>query len=245
MVQKGHSSPVVARHLQPDQQSPRHRRAREMSVVSDLDSVKSVPLSVSTITSDPSSDVTIESGYETITDVVSKGTLWYYKPRWFGESWRMYDAVLTTNGVFSWYKRGSDPAELEGSLALKSIPNGLITIGSSTQNIPKEQQVRFPKDFTFSSAIAIGEPYNSGEIFWFLAPSPDMTGIWQQGFREVVQSEKFSTGASVFSAWKKYSPERPSQTQTEPAKEGWNGVEAAVVLALDFAISGPDVSCAL
>ena len=83
----------------------------------------------------------------------------YYKPRWFGESWKQYDAVLTTKGVFTWYKKGSDPAELEGTLELKSIPAGLITIGHSTENIPKEQQVRFPRDSTFRLAIAIGEPY--------------------------------------------------------------------------------------
>ena len=133
--------------------------------------------------------------------------------------------MLTTNGVFSWYKKGSDPGELEGCLELKSIPCGLITVGSSTENIPKEQQVRFPRDFTFRPAIAIGEPYASGEIFWFLCPSLDMTSVWERGFRDVVHIDKFSSGSAVFSAWKKYSPERPSQTVSEPHKEGWNGVE--------------------
>ncbi|OQV24032.1 hypothetical protein BV898_01988 [Hypsibius exemplaris] len=245
MVQKGCSdSPLAARaaQLRPQaQDSPRgQRRPREMSVVSDLDSVKSFSTS-SKVSTDGPSDVTVESGYETITDVVCKGPLWYYKPRWFGESWRQYDAVLTTNGVFSWYKKGSDPSELEGTLELKSIPSGLITIGSSTENIPKEQQVRFPRDSTFRLAIAIGEPYTSGEIFWFLCPSPDRTPIWEQGFRDIVHKDKFSSGSAVFTAWKKYSPERPSQAVSEPHKEGC-GVEAAVVLALDFAIGGSDGS---
>lgn len=239
MVQKSAvNSPSVSRKPQQQQQQQLRQQQRprggEMSsVASDLDSIKSFPISIST---EAPSDVTCESGYETITDVVCKGPLLYYKPRWFGESWRQYDAVLTTDGVFRWYKKGSDPAEVEGTLVLRSIPNGLITIGSSTENIPKEQQVRFPREFNFQPAIAIGEPYVTGEIFWFLCPSVDMIRLWEQGFRDLVNAEKFSTGSSVYSAWKKYSPERPSQNPTEPAKEGWNGVEAAVVLALDFAM---------
>lgn len=239
MVQKpGNNSPSATRKPPPSpslyqqqlQGTPR-RRPREMSVISDLDSVKSHSISV-----EAPSDVTCESGYETITDVVCKGPLLYYKPRWFGESWKTYDAILTTEGVFRWYKKGSDPAEVEGTLILKSVPNGLVTIGPSTESIPKEQQVRFPKEYSFEPAIAIGEPYVTGEIFWFLCPSIDMVRVWERGFRDVASTDKFSSGSSVYSAWKKYSPERPSNTVIEPHKEGWNGVEAAVVLALDFAM---------
>lgn len=84
MVQKGCNSPVVARHLQQQaSNSPRgspraQRRPREMSVVSDLESVKSSSASSgrgSTATDAPS-DVTVESGYETITDIACKGPLW-------------------------------------------------------------------------------------------------------------------------------------------------------------------------
>ncbi|XP_055345955.1 uncharacterized protein LOC129593587 isoform X2 [Paramacrobiotus metropolitanus] len=239
MVQKAVNSPALSRKST-NRDSPRQQRAgqpapapRQMSIVSDLDSVKSYPISI-----EAPSDVTCESGYETTTDVVCKGPLLYYKPRWFGESWKRYDAVLTNDGVFRWYKKGgSEPAELEGTLVLQSIPNGLITFGKNTENIPKEQQVRFPKEFNFQPAIAIGEPYTSGEIFWFLCPSTDMIRLWEQGFRDLVAAEKFSSGSGVYSAWKKYSPERPTQStqEHEPHKEaGWN--DAAIILALDFSM---------
>lgn len=78
MVQKAVSSPQV-------QDSPRRSRDREASVVSELESVKTTTCSTTT---EVPSEVTLESGYESLTGVVCKGPLLYYKPRWFGESWK-------------------------------------------------------------------------------------------------------------------------------------------------------------
>ena len=90
MVQTGGcDSPVgVARHLrQQATNSPRgspraQRRPREMSVVSDVESVKSFTSSLASSSPTVSVDRVggrrhpLESGYGTITDVACKGPLW-------------------------------------------------------------------------------------------------------------------------------------------------------------------------